>query len=92
MRPRPKYRITRNEYLTVVGTFLHYNRHFEKGDEFEKEATFGHYVSLVNDAFRIWVHKDRLKESFELIWENTGIFERSPYFTESGDETEDTED
>jgi hypothetical protein len=92
MRPRPKYRITRNEYLTVVGGNLHYNRHFEKGDEFEKEAVFGTYVTLINDDFRIWVTKDRLKECFELIWENTGIFKQSPYFTESDDGTEDAED
>jgi hypothetical protein len=89
MRSKSKYRLTKNEYLTVIGSYLHYNRHFEKGDEFEKEAVLGKYVSLVNDEFRIWVTNDRLKESFELVWGDTGIFKQSPYFTESDDGTED---
>ena len=92
MRPKSKYRLTKNEYLTVIGVYMHYNRHFEKGDVFEKEAVLGNYVSLVNDEFRIWVTKDRLKESFELVWGDTGIFKQSPYFTESDDGTERTED
>jgi hypothetical protein len=80
-----KYRLIKNAYLTVIGAFLHYNRHFEKGEVFEKEAAFGDYLVLVGD-YRIFIHKDRLKDCFELVWKGTGIFKKSPYFTENDDE------
>ena len=71
----------------MIGTSFHYNRNFEKGEVFEKEATHGDYISLTNSEYRVWVHKDRITECFELVWKDTGIFKKSLYFKENDDES-----
>jgi len=82
-----KYKLTKNAYLTVVGGVggYHYNRHFDKGTVFENEGKLGDYFSLITPDFRVFVHKDRLKNDFELIWGDTTVFKDSPYLTEADD-------
>ncbi len=74
-----KYRLIKNAYLTVIGKNHYFNRHFERGAIFERIMTQGDYVILKGYDFRLYVSKKRLKECFELQWENTELFKKSEF-------------
>jgi len=69
-----KYKLIKNAYLTVIAA-PYYNSHFSKGTEFECAANRTNYVILKGKDISLYVSKDRLKECFEKVWENTNLFD-----------------
>ena len=91
-----RYRLTKNAYLTVMreGCYQNsFNRHFEKGEVFEKVASVnGNYVVLAKDDIKLFISRRKLQECFELIWECEKYPGESLYCIGGDDGTEETED
>ena len=66
-----KYSLKKETLLTIIGSEQrHYNKPFEKGDEFERVCIDGHYVILKKGELRAYVSREKLKECFEEIWDD----------------------
>ena len=89
-----RYKLTKNAYLTVMRDNNYqnsFNRHFEKGEVFEKVASVnGDYVILAKGDTKLFISRRKLQECFELQWDCEKYSNDSPFCIGGDDGTEES--